>query len=108
MSLFLIIPDSINAQSNTIEIKSHSSYIDLGDSFHVVGEVQNNKSTPVNFVELIGTFYDSSGNVVGTTITYTTPSTINPNETAPFDLILMSASIPTQEINSYKLTLTYQ
>jgi hypothetical protein len=59
-------------------------------------------------VQVIGTFYDENEKVVGTDFTYTTPSSINPNDRAPFKLILSSATIPIEEIKSYKITVTSQ
>lgn len=89
---------------NRLEMLSSSSYIDDIGYFHVVGEVKNNSPTAVSFVQVSGTFYDVNNKVVETTFTYTNPSDIVPGGTAPFDLTLLSASVPISQIDSYKLT----
>lgn len=53
---------------------------------HFVGEVTNKNSTKVDFVEVIGTIYDSVGRVLWTDFTFTNPSSLAPGQTAPFDL----------------------
>lgn len=104
-----ITPDSIiESTSDSLTITSQTSYIDSLDFYHVVGEVQYNSVMPVDFVQIIGTFYDKDGNVVGTATTYTNPSTLDSGDTAPFDLILTSSSVPMHEISNYKLSVTSQ
>ncbi|MGI0033101.1 MAG: hypothetical protein ACRD97_07510 [Nitrososphaeraceae archaeon] len=46
--------------------------------------------------------------MVGTQFTYTNPSDIGAGEKAPFDLTLLSASIPTSQIDHYDLQASYQ
>lgn len=63
----------------------------------------------MNFVNnLRATFYDINNAVVGTQFTYTNPSDISSGATAPFDLVLMSASVPTSLIDHYNLQASYQ
>jgi hypothetical protein len=76
--------------------------------FHVVGEVENNTPSTAQFVQITGTFYDINNAVVGTQFTYTNPSDISSGATAPFDLILTSASVPASLIDHYKLVTSYQ
>ncbi|MFI5406368.1 MAG: hypothetical protein ACHQ1D_07635 [Nitrososphaerales archaeon] len=66
------------------------------------------KPSTADFVKIIATFYDNNNNVVGTESTYTDPYTIAAGNTAPFDLILISGSIPIEQINSYKLGLSWR
>ena len=91
-----------------LQILSSSSYIDEAGYFHVVGELQNNSPSSLNFVQVTGTFYDINNKVVGTTFTYTNPSDIMAGGTAPFDLALLSASVPMSEINTYKVSANAQ
>jgi hypothetical protein len=65
--------------------------------------LHNNTPTNAQFVKITGTFYDSSNNVVGTGFTYTDPSDIGSGQKAPFELLLMSASIPISQIDHYNL-----
>jgi hypothetical protein len=52
-------------------------------------------------VQVIATFYDSAGRVVGTNSTSTNPRNIISGEKAPFDLGLPSANIPLAKIDHY-------
>jgi hypothetical protein len=91
-----------------VEILSKSSYIDDIGHFHVVGEVENRAPFDIKFVQVVGTFYDGNDRVVGTDFTYTTPPDISAGARAPFDLILMSASVPVKEIVNYGVQANYQ
>jgi hypothetical protein len=84
-----------------LQILSHSSYISRIGTYHVVGEVKNTGNRDVNYVEVIGTFYDSSGKVVDASFTYTDPSDVSAGQTSPFDLIVMSPQV--SKIKTYEL-----
>jgi hypothetical protein len=111
---FLNSSDTANTSSNTavqdksFKILSSNDFIDSIGYLHVVGEVQNNTPTNAQFVKITGTFYDSSDNVVGTDFTYTDPSDIGSGQKAPFELLLMSASIPVSQVDHYNLQASYQ
>jgi hypothetical protein len=86
-----------------LEMLSHSSYIDGVGYMHVVGEIKNVETSTATFVKIIATFYNSSGHVVATDFTYSDPHDIDPNQTAPFQLLLIYANrVPL--IASYALT----
>ena len=89
----------------SLKIVSQSHYIDIVDVYHVVGEIENGGNTTAKFVKVTMTFYDANGTVVGTSFKYTDPHDIAPGTKAPFDLILMSASIPINQIKHYTLHL---
>jgi hypothetical protein len=82
--------------------------MDSIDYLHVVGEIENGSPKVITFVQVVGTFYDSSGRVVGTTFTYTSPYTIGPGDKAPFDLSLAEASIPIRQISNYSASVNWQ
>jgi hypothetical protein len=67
-----------------LEVIDHSSYQD-GDWLHVRGEVQNNGTTPAEYVKLILTLYDVNGEVIGMDFTYTMLDNIPPGGTSPFE-----------------------
>jgi hypothetical protein len=94
--------------SSLVKILSHSSYIDDIGYLHVVGEVENGSPLDIEFVKVVGTFYDSNNTVVGTTLTYTNPSDVSGGQKAPFDLILSGASIPIPEIGNYSLQVNFE
>ena len=73
-----------------------------------MGEVENNTPSPVQLVQVTGSFYDINNALVGTQFTYTNPSDISSGAMAPFDLILKSASVPASLIDHYKLDVRHQ
>ena len=95
-------------QTPSLKFLTSSDYIDLADIFHVVEEIQNTSPNILRFVQIIGTFYDASGRVVATTNGYTSPSDLAPGTKAPYDLTVISASVPIAQIYNYSLTATYQ
>lgn len=98
------IPEtSIDNNPSGLQILSHNSYIDSIGHFHVIGEVKNNTPSIAQFVQVTGTFYDGNNKVVGTQFTYTNPSNIDGGEKAPFEITLLSASVPISQIDHYNL-----
>ena len=86
-----------------LEILSNSSYIDGVGYMHVVGEIKNVATGTATFVKIIGTFYNSTGHVVATGFAYSDPNDINPDQIAPFQLLLVYANrVPL--IANYALT----
>ena len=110
---FLNSSDPVNSTTRPsmgnqpIKIASSNDFIDSIGYLHVVGEVENNSPSNIQFVKVSGTFYDSNNQVVATDFTYTNPSDIGPGGKAPFDLTLLSASIPISQIDHYNLQVTY-
>jgi hypothetical protein len=98
----------LESNPNGLQILSHNSFTDSIGTMHVVGEVQNNSPTTATYVEVTGTFYDSNNQVVGTEFTYTNPSDIAGGDKAPFDLTLLSASIPISQVDHYNLVASSQ
>ncbi len=98
----------VQSQTPSLKFLTTSSYIDLADIFHVVGEIQNTSPNVLGFVQVIGTFYDANNRVVATSNTYTNPPDLAPGTKAPFDVTVISASVPVAQISNYSLTATYQ
>ena len=74
---------------------------------HVVGEVTNYGSTTARWVELIATFYDEAGNVVGTASAFTDPEHIPPGSTAPYEIVWIDKNGCSQA-KRVKVTLTHE
>jgi hypothetical protein len=76
-------------RTTDLEVVEESAYLDsyTGD-YHVMGQVRNNGVSTYTMVEVVATFYDSSGKVVayGTGGLYID---IPPNEAASFDVIVV-------------------
>lgn len=92
-------------QTGGVVILSKSDYTGEYEDYHIVGEVQNQTSTEVDYVEIIATFYNASNVVVGTENTYANPYTLAPGQKAPFDIIAYSSP---PGMASYSLTVTWQ
>ena len=113
-SLSLLGNDNSNDQSSgmtanaNIKLSSTNSYVDTIGFYHIVGEVENNSPIAISSVKVIATLYDSSNAVVGTGNAYADPSDIGPRDKAPFEILVTSASIPTQQIDHYRIVATYQ
>ena len=75
---------------------------------HIVGEVLNQAPVTAKFVEIIATFYNANGQVIGTDSTYSDPSDLAPGQRAPFDIIVSEGSVPMYQVSSYELTVDSQ
>lgn len=91
-----------------VNLLSSESYLDSIGFLHIVGEIQNNALQIATSVKVVGTLYDNSNDVVGTTFTHTNPPDINPGDKAPFEILVTSASIPLAEIDHHRLVVTHQ
>ena len=71
-----------------------------------IGQVQNMIDKNVEDVEIIGTFYDNTGEIIGSKSTYTQPSDLKPTMKAPFEISLDEDIA--NEIGSYDVTITWR
>jgi len=71
-----------------LEILKSTTYIDEAGFQKVNGTVKNITAKNATAVKVAATFYDEEGKVRGVAYSYTTPSTIGPNQTALFELEL--------------------
>ena len=86
-------------------ILSDNNYVDSIGTLHIVGEVINESYQAVSYVRITATFYDSNNSVIGTDYTFTSPSTLQPGQRAPFDLTISEGSIPTYLVSYYTLSV---
>ena len=113
-SLSLLANDNSNNTSSgmtanrNIKLSSTNSYVDTIGFYHIVGEVENSSPNSITSVKIIATLYNSNNGVVGTDSAYTNPSDIGPGDKAPFEILVTSASVPTQQIDHYRIVATYQ
>jgi hypothetical protein len=92
-------------EPQSLVILSHK--IKEGDfSNSLIGQLQNNLDKKIQFVEVIGTFYDQAGDIIGTSNGYTSPSDLSPKMKAPFELRLDEGV--TDELASYDLTVSWR
>jgi hypothetical protein len=64
-----------------------TSYTDENGYYHLVGEVLNSGNSNMENVEIIATYYDSSGTVIGTGDTDTELYVLPVNTATPFDVL---------------------
>jgi hypothetical protein len=76
---------SDTANTRDVNLISSSSYVDSIGSLHVVGELQNTSPDPREFVEIVATLRDPSGNILDSGFTYS--EVLRPGEKSPFDTI---------------------
>jgi hypothetical protein len=77
---------------------------DIG-AYHIVGEVTNQGSQKATFVKVSAAFYNSSDIVVAADFTYSDPKDLEPGQTAPFEIVVTSAPIISNEITSASLNV---
>lgn len=72
----------------------------------LIGEVHNMINNNVEYVTIIVTFYDETGEKIGSKSTYSKPSTIKSNMTAPFEMVLGDEI--SKNVASYDVTITWR
>lgn len=90
------------AAPGQLTVISHKSYVDSLGWYHIVGEVQNNASTPMEYVQVTAKLYNATQETIGTKLTFTAPDVIFPGGSAPFDIIALRQS-QWKNINTYAL-----
>ena len=73
-----------------VEFQGVTDYLSSTGSHYMVGEVLNGTADTLRFVEVLATFYDDDGQVVGTGSTFTELSIIEPGSTAPFKMTTLN------------------
>jgi hypothetical protein len=95
--------------SGTVSIISNSSYIDSSGALHIDGEVYNEMAlNTAKEVQIIATFHDTNGKVVGSARAFTDPEDLPSGENATFNILLTSASIPIPDIEHYDLVVDWK
>jgi hypothetical protein len=92
-------------EEKKVELLSHK--VEIGEnSGKFIGQVHNRINNNVDYVIIIGTFYDETGEMIGSKSTYTKPSHLRSNMTASFEMSFdedISSSIA-----SYDVTITWR
>jgi hypothetical protein len=95
--------------SGTVSIISTSSYTDSSGALHIDGEVYNDMALiTAKEVQVIATFYDTKGKVVGSARAFTDPEDLPSGENATFNILLTSASIPIADIDHNDLVVDWK
>lgn len=86
----------------TLHVKSSRGFR-TSSSYYIVGEVYNGLPASRYFTQVIATFYDANGQLVGTEDSYTFLTMTMPGHVNPFRIILSNAP---SSIARYELALT--
>jgi len=100
------LTDNDSYNNANVSLVSQRAYNDVY-TFHIVGEVQNTGSESAEFVQIVASFYDGNGQFVGTSYTFTAPTTVSPGTKAPFDIQMLIDDRIVKESKSYQLTLSW-
>src|SRR5919107_6189961 len=92
-------------EEKKVELLSHK--VEIGEnSGKFIGQVHNRINNNVDYVIIIGTFYDETGEMIGSKSTYTKPSHLRSNMTASFEMFFDDDIY--KNIESYDVKITWQ
>lgn len=89
-----------------VYIINDQQYVNEEGTLHIVGEIENNSSVPLNQIVVTATFYDIYDKILDITTTNSIQETIMPGKKGPFDLIFTNKIIP--QIYRYSLNIEYK
>lgn len=89
-----------------VAIINDQQYVGEDGTFHIVGEIENNSSVPLNQVVVTATFYDINNKILDTVNTDSILETIMPEKKGPFDLIFANNIV--SQIYRYSLNIEYK
>jgi hypothetical protein len=89
-----------------LTILSSSMYVNDVGNTHIVGEVINQSPFTAQSVKVTATLYNAYNQVVGTDHEYTEPSDLAPGQRAPFEIIILSGTIPMNQVRTYHLSVS--
>jgi hypothetical protein len=75
---FLVVSYSVTGQApyRNLRLQGVTTSTDILGYYHVIGEVQNIGEVDATYVEIVVTFYDSTGKVIAKDFTFTNPTDI--------------------------------
>ena len=91
----------VNAPSSVV-IVATKSYVASATSYYIDGEVQNMGAQPQANIKIVATFYNSSGSIIGTSVTNDL-NEIEPHNTRGFLVIYIDAQQVIPQIDHYSL-----
>jgi len=99
----VLTPQNVWAMTGRLEIK-FSKPVPLDQELTIVGEVLNDSDQDLRFVEVLGTFFDGQGSLIGTDSAYAELKTVEVGSRAPFRL---SAEGLPPSLANYELRVNY-
>ena len=83
-----IVPTALPPDAIILGLLSDNNFTDKFNTLTIVGEVRNDSSLDVGQTNITITFYDSSGNIIGTASGDTMLDVLSPGEISPFFITL--------------------
>jgi len=87
-------------------VQNDQMYIGDDESLHIVGEILNELSVPINQVDVYATLYTDDGNIVDTISASTLVNRVMPGMKGPFDLLLIGNQA--RFVDNYILEFDYK
>ena len=88
-----------------VSIQNDQKYVDSDGLLHIVGEIENNTSTPLNQIKISAILVDNNGNEVKNIVGETVSNIIMPEMKGAFDILIKN--VRGDSINDYELNLDY-
>lgn len=110
--VFLLFSTALSAfvshvgAAGTVNIVSHTGYLDSLGNYHVVGEVQNVGNQAVTFVQVSAKFYDTYNVVIDSRFDLTMLSVLLAGHKSPFEIALFDVA-ESAGVVWYILSVTY-
>lgn len=109
MEVFSISQNFVYSQptqeEKKVELLSHK--VEVGEnSGKFIGQVHNRINNNVDYVTIIGIFYDETGEIIESKSTYAKPSHLRSNMTASFEMFLDDHI--SNNLGSYDVTITWR
>ena len=76
-----------------LSINIGRSNIDAINAYHLLGEITNQGNNTASFVKVYAIFFDGNHKIVDAVDTFTSPSSLQVGQTAPFDLQSLSPNV---------------
>jgi len=86
-------------------IQNDQKYIDGDGLLHIIGEVENNTSAPLNQIKISAILIDGNGNEVKRIVGETISNVVMPETKGAFDILIKN--VRGESINDYELNLDY-
>ena len=105
--LLCLLPLLLISQAAYAEvvIQNDQKYIDNDGLLHIVGEIENNTSAPLNQIKISALLIDGDGNEIKKIVGETVSNVVMPETKGAFDILIKN--VRGESINDYELNLDY-
>ena len=105
--LLCLLPLLLISQAAYAEvvIQNDQKYIDNDGLLHIVGEIENNTSAPLNQIKISALLIDGDGNEIKKIVGETVSNVVMPETKGAFDILIKN--VRGDSINDYELYLDY-